>query len=196
MLKTSGSIKSKIWPGEGKVGIDINRAGREGSMLDENKLDGGEVDGSKVKNNEVEKKVQKRLKSKNLSKSILDFLISGAKIVFTELRQVFFKAPILYYFYLEYHIRIEIDVSSYATGGVFSQLTLDGLGQLHPIAFFSQMMIFAETRYKTHDGELLAIVETLKTWRHYLEGSQYEVFVLTDHNNLRRFMDKKNLSSR
>ena len=57
-------------------------------------------------------------------------------------------------------------------------------------------MIPAETRYKTHDGELLAIVEAFKTWRHYLEGSRHEVLVLTDHNNLRRFMDTKSLSSR
>ena len=57
-------------------------------------------------------------------------------------------------------------------------------------------MIPAETRYETHDAELLAIVEAFKNWRHYLEGCQYEVLVLTDHNNLRRFMDTKSLSSR
>ncbi len=57
-------------------------------------------------------------------------------------------------------------------------------------------MISAETQYETHDQELLAIVETFKTWRQYLEGCKYEVLVLTDHNNLRRFMDTKSLSSR
>ena len=57
-------------------------------------------------------------------------------------------------------------------------------------------MIPAETRYETHNGELLAIVEAFKTWRHYLEGCKHEVLVLTDHNNLRRFMDTKSLSSR
>ena len=57
-------------------------------------------------------------------------------------------------------------------------------------------MILAKTRYETHDGELLAIVEAFKTWKHYLEGSWHEVLVLTDHNNLRRFMDTKSLSSR
>ena len=57
-------------------------------------------------------------------------------------------------------------------------------------------MILAETRYETHNGKLLAIVEAFKTWRHYLEGSQHEVLVLTNYNNLRRFMDTKSLSSR
>ncbi len=57
-------------------------------------------------------------------------------------------------------------------------------------------MIPAETRYKTHNQELLAIVKAFKTWRHNLEGCKYEVLVLTDYNNLRRFMDIKSLSSR
>ena len=70
------------------------------------------------------------------------------------------------------------------------------LSQWHPVAFFSRKMIPAETRYETHNGELLAIVEAFKTWQHYLEGCKHKVLVLTDHNNLRRFMDTKSLSSR
>ncbi len=42
------------------------------------------------------------------------------------------------------------------------------IGQWHPVAFFSRKMILAETWYKTHNQELLAIVEAFKTWRHYL----------------------------
>ncbi len=57
-------------------------------------------------------------------------------------------------------------------------------------------MILVETRYETHDGELLAILEVFKTWRHYLEGCKHEVLVLTDYNNLQRFMDTKSLSSK
>ena len=112
------------------------------------------------------------------------------------MRQAFFKALILHYFDLEYHIRIETDASGYAIGRVLSQLTLDDSGRWHPVTFFSRKMIPAETRYETYNGELLAIVEAFKTWKHYLEGSQHEVLVLTDHNNLRRFMDTKSLSSR
>ena len=112
------------------------------------------------------------------------------------MRQAFVKAPILHHFDPERHIRVETDASGYAIGGVLSQLTSDDVGRWHPVAFFSRKMIPAETRYETHDGELLAIVEAFKTWRHYLEGSQHEVLVLTDHNNLRRFMETKSLSSR
>ena len=56
-------------------------------------------------------------------------------------------------------------------------------------------MILAKTWYETHDGELLAIVEAFKTWRHYLEDCKHKVFMLTDHNNLQRCMDTKSLSS-
>ena len=57
-------------------------------------------------------------------------------------------------------------------------------------------MIPAEIRYETHNGELLVIVETFKTWRYYLEGCKHEVLVFIDYKNLRQFMDTKSLSSR
>ena len=41
-----------------------------------------------------------------------------------------------------------------------------------------------EAKYKTHNNELLAIIKTFKTWKYYLQSSQHEVLVLTNHNNL------------
>ena len=133
ILKTSGSTKPSTRPGEGIVGvIGDSRAGRDG--IDWSGSDVIEVDGGEVEVGEIGKKDQKTSKSKNLSKSkkavgLSDFLIPGAKLAFTKLRQAFLKAPILHHFDLERHIRIETDVLSYAIGGVLSQLTLDDLGQ-------------------------------------------------------------------
>ena len=134
------------------------------------------------------------------------FLTLEARSTFNRLQLAFTKALIFWHFDPECHIRIETDASSYAISGVLSQLvsgtspdggvTKADLGQWHPIAFFSRKMIPAKTWYKTHDGELLAIVEAFKTWRHYLEGCKHKVLVLMDYNNLRRFMDTKSLSSR
>ena len=62
-----------------------------------------------------------------------------------------------------------MDASGYAISGIFSQLTLDNLGQWYLVAFFLQKKIPAEIKYETYNGELLAIVEAFKTWRHYLE---------------------------
>ena len=202
MLKTSESTESKIRPGEGRVGVGGDSgAGLGGSEIDGSEKDDVEVDSGEVEIDEVGKKVQKLSKSKNSSKSkktirSSDFFTPGAKLAFTELRQAFLKTPILHYFDLEHHIRIETDASDYTIGGVLSQLTSDDLGRWHPVAFFFHKMIPVETRYETHDDDLLAIVEAFKTWRHYLEGSRYEVFVLIDHNNFRQFMDTKSLSSR
>ena len=112
------------------------------------------------------------------------------------MRQTFNEAPILQHFDPKCHIRIETDVSGYAIGGVLSQLTSDNSGRWHPVAFYSRKMIPAETRYKTHDGELLAIVEAFKTWRHYLEDCKHKVLMLTNHNNKCRFINTKSLSSR
>ena len=194
MLKTSGGTESKTQPDEGGVGVGGSRAEHGQSKLDDGRrINDDEVDSNKVGDDEVKTKVQKLSKSK---KTESGFLTPGARKAFTELRQAFIKAPILHHFDPERHIRVETDASGYAIGGVLSQLTSDDSGQWHPIAFFLRKMIPAETRYETHDGELLAIVEAFKTWRHYLEGSQHEVLVLTDHNNFRQFMETKSLSSR
>ena len=186
----------------------------------------GEVDGIGVGKNGVEhaKKSEKTSKSWKLSKSGKrlsksrnstnsdatedgsKFLTPDARTAFNCLRLAFTEAPIFRHFDPECHIRIETDALGYAIGGVLSQLTSGtnpngivtkaDLGQWHPVAFFSRKMIPAETRYETHDGKLLAIVEAFKTWRHYLEGCKHKMLVLTDHNNLCRFMDTKSLSSR
>ena len=168
--------------------------------MDGSELNGSEIDGGEVGDDEVGKKVQKLSKSKNLSKSKKmvrsDFLTPKAKLAFTELRQTFVKVPILHHFDPERHIWIKTDVSGYTIGGVFSQLTLDNLSQCHPVVFFFCKMIPIETRYKTYNGELLAIVKVFKTWKHYLKSSQHKLLMFTNHNNLCWFMDIKNLSSR
>ena len=94
---------------------DGRRTVHNGSEIDDRrKIDGSEADGDEVKDDEVGKKFQKTSKSKNLFKSkktvgFSDFFIPKAKLAFTKLRQVFFKASILYYFDLETHIQIEME---------------------------------------------------------------------------------------
>jgi hypothetical protein len=42
----------------------------------------------------------------------------------------------------------------------------------------------------------LAIVETLKQWRHYLEGANHKVLIQCDHKNLEYFQTSQVLSRR
>src|SRR2546426_6009286 len=57
-------------------------------------------------------------------------------------------------------------------------------------------MLDAEQNYETHDAEMLAIVKSLKHWRHHLEGARFPVIVLTDHQSLQTFMTTKSLTRR
>ena len=52
----------------------------------------------------------------------MGFFTPKAKLAFTQLRQIFVEALILYHFNLESHIRIETNTSGYTIGGVISQL--------------------------------------------------------------------------
>ena len=148
MLKTlnTKSIESR----KCVVGLgNRSRAGRDKDELDGSRMDNVEIDDSKVGGDEVRKKG--RQMSKNLSKSKKtvgsDFFTPGARLAFTKLIQTFVKAPILHHFDSECHIQVETDALGHVIGRVLSQLTLDDLGQRHPMAFFSQKMILAKTRY-------------------------------------------------
>lgn len=55
-------------------------------------------------------------------------------------------------------------------------------------------MILAKTKYKTCNEKLLAIFKAFKIWKHQLKNFQLEVLVFTNHNNLQKFIDIKNLS--
>ena len=136
------------------------------------------------------------------------FLIPNAKKAFNHLELAFDKASIFWHFKLESYIWIKTNASGYAISGVLSQLNLNpnalpnnsnlnksDFGQCYPIAYFSRKMIPVKTQYEIHDAKLLAIVEAFKTWRYYLEGCKHKVFILTNYNNLQRFINTKNLSS-
>lgn len=110
------------------------------------------------------------------------------------LRDAFTNVPVLRHYDPEKHTRIETDASDFAIAGILSQL--QDSAQWHPVAFWSRKIIPAERNYKTYDKELLAIVMVLKQWRHYCEGSLYPIEVLTDHNNLKHFINIKELNGR
>ena len=124
----------------------------------------------------------------------VSFLTPEAKKSFQKLKKAFCKEPVLQHFDVSKPIRLETDASGKAIGGVLCQQDTDM--NWHPVAYYSRKMLPAERNYETHDAELLAIVEGFKTWRHYLEGAAHTILVLTDHNNLKKFMETTRLSGR
>jgi hypothetical protein len=53
-----------------------------------------------------------------------------------------------------------------------------------------------ERNYEIHDAEMLAIIQGLEEWRHYLEGARHPVEIWTDHKNLEYFRVAQKLNRR
>lgn len=88
---------------------------------------------------------------------------------------------------------LNIDASGFAIGGTLQQENEDG--QLQPVAYWSQKMKPAETRYAVHEQELLALVQACRHWRHYLHGL-HPFTIMSDHHSLRYFTTQPVLSNR
>lgn len=116
-----------------------------------------------------------------------------AESSFQALKEALTSPPVLQPFRdaLETRTRITTDASDVAVGAELSQ---ERDGAFHPVAFESRKLLPAERNYPTHERELLAIVNALKVWRHYLEGRRFEV--VTDHNALKFIQTQPHLSKR
>jgi hypothetical protein len=53
----------------------------------------------------------------------------------------------------------------------------------------------AEKNYEIYDKELLATMEALKSWRHYLLDAKQQFEIWTDHKNLMYFRELHKLNS-
>ena len=126
---------------------------------------------------------------------------------FDSLKDAFTSAPVLSHWQPNSRITIETDASDYAIAAIISISPPPSdpksdsppellKSDLHPIAFHSRTLNPTELNYDTHDKELLAIFEAFKVWRHYLEGSEHVVDVVTDHKNLEYFATTKMLTRR
>jgi cleavage and polyadenylation specificity factor subunit 1 len=76
-------------------------------------------------------------------------------------------------------LSLAVDASDTHVGGVFQQKTPQGW---QPLAFFSQKLSPAESKYSTFDRELLAAYAAIRHFRFMLEGRQFRLY--TDHKPL------------
>ena len=113
---------------------------------------------------------------------------------FKELKKRFTEEPVLVAPDIDKKMRMEVDASDYAMGGVLSMECGDGLWR--PVAFLSKSLNETERNYEIHDKEMLAIIRGLEAWRHLLEGAQYKFEIWTDHKNLEYFMKVQKLNRR
>jgi len=113
---------------------------------------------------------------------------------FETLKQRFTSAPILLMPDFSKPFRLETDASDYDYGAILSQQSDDGHWLL--VAYMSKQMLPAECNYVIYDKELLTIIEALKLWRHYLEGSPHPVEIWSNHKNLEYFCSAQALNHR
>ena len=71
---------------------------------------------------------------------------------------------------LDKEMRVEVDASDFATGGVLSMKCEDE--KWRPVAYISKLLNKAKRNYEIHDKEMLAIIRCLEAWRHFLEGTK------------------------
>lgn len=116
-----------------------------------------------------------------------------ARSAFNSIKESFSLGQVISHYDPALPSLIETDASDYAISGILSQYhgTV-----LRPVAFMSRKMNPAERNYEIHDKELLAIVESVKIWRHYLEGLSLPFTILTDHQALQYFQTSKTLTRR
>ena len=113
---------------------------------------------------------------------------------FRELKERFTKELVLVAPDLDKKMRIEVDTSDYATGGVLSMECEDGLWRL--VAFLSKSLNEMERNYKIYDKKMLAIIRELESWRYLLERAQSKFEIWTDYKNLEYFMKAQKLNRR
>jgi hypothetical protein len=109
------------------------------------------------------------------------------KEVFLTLKKLLTTAPVLAQPDIEKPYDVYCDASGTDIGGVLMQ---DG----RVIAYASWQLWRHEEHYLTHDLDLLAVVHTLKVWRHYLLGNLVHIY--TDHKSLKYLFTQPDLNMR
>jgi len=112
--------------------------------------------------------------------------------VFEELKERFTTEPGLVTPDLDKEIRVEVNVLDFAIGEVLSMKCEDE--RWRSVAYISKSLNEAERNYEIHDKEMLAIIQCLEAWWHFLEGVKDQFEIWTDHKNLEYFMKAQKLN--
>jgi hypothetical protein len=143
---------------------------------------------------EILKETEASLRGKKGAHTVKWEWTREAELAFRKLKRTFTESPILQHYDPAKPIILHTDASVFAIAGILNQH--DVLGVLRTGNFYSRKGSPAKQNYDTYDWQLLAIVETLKQWWQYLEGTNYKLLIPCDHTNLEYFQISKELSRR
>lgn len=113
---------------------------------------------------------------------------SKCEKAFDHLKEVLFSSPILSFPVGPERFILDTDASNHGIGAVLSQVQN---GTEKVIAYFSRVFSKTEKNYCITRRELLAVVDAVKSFHHYLYGRNF--IVRTDHIALRWLLSFKNL---
>jgi len=129
----------------------------------------------------------------NLTKKDVPFHWDQAEEqVFRDLQSTLMLAPVLILPDYDKLFTLITNASDYTTGSILEQE--DAFGRSHAVAYFSKSLQPAEHNYEIHNKELLAIIHSLKHFRHYLQGNKHHTKIFSDHANLQYFTTKQSLT--
>jgi transposase InsO family protein len=99
--------------------------------------------------------------------------------------------PVLMIFDPQHQVELHTDASSLGYGGILFQVVN---GKRHVVAYFSKRTSPAESKYHSYELETLAVVNSIKHFRQYLQGRNFTV--VTDCNSLKSSQTKHDLTPR
>lgn len=113
---------------------------------------------------------------------------------FQNLKAVLTNPPVLAAPNFSKPFKLMVDASDLGCGGVLLQE--DEAGVEHPVSFYSKKFSSAQRNYSTIEKECLALLMSLQHFEVYIDSSQPEVEVYTDHNPLTFINKMKNKNQR
>ncbi|CAF4921263.1 unnamed protein product [Rotaria socialis] len=102
---------------------------------------------------------------------------------FRRIQDALTKAPLLNISVKNGKYQLEADASDRGLGSILTQQCENGRIML--FEFYSQSLTDHEKNYTTLEKELLAVHDSLKYWRHLLEGAAQPIAIFTDHKILK-----------
>lgn len=112
---------------------------------------------------------------------------TAAAEAFEQIKVKLTTAPVLVLPDFAETFELHCDASKLGIGAVLSQ-------QSRPVAFYSEKLLGAKSRYSTYDVEFFAVIQSIRHWRHYLVHRDFVLF--TDHDALKHLDNQVKVSSR
>ena len=105
---------------------------------------------------------------------------------FQELKERFTMELVLVTLDLDKEMRVEIDISYLAMGGVLSMKCEDEKQRL--VTYISKLLNEVKRNHEIHDKEMLAIIKYLEVQKYFLEEAKNQFEIWIDYKNLEYFM--------